>query len=266
MTGQAVQGFAASLSKTIYPHLDVPFELGVGHTAVVPNDIEITILNIQDSRCPADVTCVWMGEAKISINVVKDLKDLGNFVLSTIEDKTTLSFDIFTITLVQVQPYPYSSKEIPPSDYVVTLLVSDTTNIPSPLKQLRSGVAASEIKCKPSLQLIIKLRDGSPACVKEKSVARLVMQGWALNGKSTVTLTEGQKNGSLLVQEIYPDHIVGLNFPEYPLAREEGLPVTLKIGETASNGCTIMLTLEKIVDKKATFSKTVDFGRPCPIC
>ncbi|MGI0040906.1 MAG: hypothetical protein ACRD94_02960, partial [Nitrosopumilaceae archaeon] len=148
----------------------------------------------------------------------------------------------------------------------VTLIVSDTTNIPPPLKQFRSGVAASEIKCKPSLHLVIKLRDGSPACVKEKSVARLVMQGWALNGKSTVTLTEGQKDGPLFVQEIYSDHIVGLNFPEYPLAREEGLPVTLKIGETASNGCTVQLTLEKIEDKKAIFSKTVDFGRPCPIC
>jgi len=117
------------------------------------------------------------------------------------QDKATLSLDSFTITLVQVQPYPYSSKEILPSDYIITLVVSDTTNILPPLKQFRSGVAASEIICKPSLQLVIKLRDGAPACVKEKSVARLVMQGWALNGKSTVTLSEGQKDGHYLYKK-----------------------------------------------------------------
>ena len=136
----------------------------------------------------------------------------------------------------------------------------------SPLKQFKSGIAPNEIKCKPSLQLVIKLRDGSPACVKPSSVARLTMQGWVLSGKSTVTLVEGQRDGPLLVQQIYPDHIVGLNFIEYPLARENGLPVTLHIGESASNGCTVTLTLVKIQDKTATFSKTSDFSRPCPIC
>jgi hypothetical protein len=93
---------------------------------------------------------------------------------------------------------------------------------------------------------------------------------WSANGiinaKSTLMLTEGQRDGPLLLRQIYPDRIEGLNFIEYPLAREEGIPITLHIGETASNGCTVKLTLLEIHDKGATFLKTVDTGKPCPIC
>ncbi|MFQ5969190.1 MAG: hypothetical protein ACE5J2_01660 [Nitrososphaerales archaeon] len=84
--------------------------------------------------------------------------------------------------------------------------------------------------------------------------------------KSIVTLGEGQRHGPLLVQEIHPDRIIGLNFMEYPVAREEGLPITLYIGESASNGCTITLTLLGINDKTTTFLKIVEMNKPCPIC
>ncbi len=93
---------------------------------------------------------------------------------------------------------------------------------------------------------------------------------WPINASSnkstsTVTLTEGQREGPLLVQKIYPDHIVGLEFIEYPLARS-GLQITLHSGERASNGCTITLTLLEIQDKVATFLKTVEMNKRCPIC
>jgi hypothetical protein len=68
------------------------------------------------------------------------------------------------------------------------------------------------------------------------------------------------------VQKIYSDRIEGLNYLEYPVAREEGNPITLHVGEKASNGCTITLTLVKIEDGTATFAKTIDENKPCPIC
>jgi len=71
---------------------------------------------------------------------------------------------------------------------------------------------------------------------------------------------------SLLIEEIFPDHIVGLNFPEYPVAMDKGLPVTLRIGETVSNGCTVRLRLLDIHDDSATFLKTVEQKEICPIC
>lgn len=81
-----------------------------------------------------------------------------------------------------------------------------------------------------------------------------------------VSLREGQRESSLLVEKIYPDHITGLNFMEYPVQRDQGFPITLRIGESASNGCTVTLTLVGIKDNVATFIKNTDFNRPCPIC
>ena len=261
---------AEEKENLISAKLGEQFQLKVNQIAILKSDnIEIKFLNVtNDSRCPSDVTCVWEGEVKISVNVVKDKNPLGNFTLTSRlgeKDMTTQTVGGYSIQVIDVNPYPVSTKQIPLSDYVVTLVVSEET-VPPPLKQLKSGITLNEIKCKPSYQLVIKLRDGLPACVKETSVARLQMQGWVLNGKSTIALTEGQRGGSLLVQEIFPDHIVGLNFIKYPLARVDGLPISLKIGDSASNGCTVTLTLEKIEDKTATFSKITDFGRPCPIC
>lgn len=90
---------------------------------------------------------------------------------------------------------------------------------------------------------------------------------------NTITLGEGERDGPLLVQKIYPDHIEGLNFIEYPVSREYGENITLYIGQSASNGCTVTLTLSNIIQlqtypptSKAVFSKKVDMNRPCPIC
>lgn len=50
-----------------------------------------------------------------------------------------------------------------------------------PLKQFKSGIAVEDIKCKEGLQLVIKARDGSPACVKPESISKLVDRGWAVS-------------------------------------------------------------------------------------
>ena len=174
-----VQGAAISLDKV---SLDTPFHLGVGNTAeLIPNDIKITILNVEDSRCPADVLCVWQGEAKVSINVKRDSQYLGNFTLINTAGHETQSFDGHSIKLVEVQPYPYSSKEILPSDYVVTFTVSEKSNLLSPLQQFKSGVGIEEIKCKSSYQLVMKKTNGNPACLRPATVATLIERGWAVH-------------------------------------------------------------------------------------
>lgn len=81
-----------------------------------------------------------------------------------------------------------------------------------------------------------------------------------------VTLSEGQREGPLLVQKIFPDSIQGLDFREYPLATNVGSPITLHVGDSASNGCTVELTLVKISGSTATFLKKENQNRPCPIC
>lgn len=90
---------------------------------------------------------------------------------------------------------------------------------------------------------------------------------------NTITLGEGERDGPLLVQKIYPDHIEGLSFREYPISRGYGENITLYIGQSVSNGCTVTLILINIIQlqtypptSRAVFSKEVDTNRPCPIC
>ena len=56
---------------------------------------------------------------------------------------------------------------------------SDSLSIMSPLKQFKSGVASKDVQCKESLQLVIKVKDGSPACVKPDDAYILIYRGWA---------------------------------------------------------------------------------------
>ncbi|MBI3622560.1 hypothetical protein HY212_00580 [Candidatus Pacearchaeota archaeon] len=153
-----------------------------------------------------------------------------------------------------------------------TITKSSSQTIPvlsSPLKQFKSGIAAQDVTCKEGLQLVIKAKDNSPACVQSSTAAKLVTLGWAKiqeNNGVLVTLTEGQREGPLLVQKIFPDSIQGLDFREYPLATNVGYPITLHIGDSASNGCTVELTLVKISNGTATFLKKEYQNRPCPIC
>lgn len=48
----------------------------------------------------------------------------------------------------------------------------------SPLQQFKSGISINEIQCKEGLELIIKSSDGSPACVRDETKARLIGVGW----------------------------------------------------------------------------------------
>jgi len=49
----------------------------------------------------------------------------------------------------------------------------------SPIKQIRMGTAPDEIQCNDGLELIFKSTNGSPACVKPKTVEKLIERGWA---------------------------------------------------------------------------------------
>ncbi len=55
------------------------------------------------------------------------------------------------------------------------------TTVLSPLKQLKNGILPQDIKCKEGLILTIKISDGSPACVKSETKAKLIERGWASN-------------------------------------------------------------------------------------
>lgn len=76
-----------------------------------------------DSRCPADAICIWVGDAVVTLRVF-DGSASREYELHTIDSQrgTVVHGDI-RITLVQLQPYPYSHRTIQPSDYRATLEV-----------------------------------------------------------------------------------------------------------------------------------------------
>ncbi len=75
-----------------------------------------------DSRCPADAFCIQGGSADVKITVESD-NSTRDYDLRT-GDMQPVRHDEFTIALVKVEPYPFSSRTIQPGEYRVTLKVT----------------------------------------------------------------------------------------------------------------------------------------------
>ena len=52
----------------------------------------------------------------------------------------------------------------------------------TPLKQMKNGVSPNDIICNSNLQLMFKITNDSPACVKPSTVEKLIERGWFFHG------------------------------------------------------------------------------------
>ena len=97
-------------------------------------------------------------------------------------------------------------------------IIEVNPNLSAPLKQFRSGISISEIKCKENLQLVPK-NNGNPACVKPSTVQKLIERGWAM-----LTLPPGEipfgieipKPKNLTMEVISSDWCSGLSLDKIP--------------------------------------------------
>ena len=78
---------------------------------------------IEDSRCPADVNCIWAGNAKIKIRVTKNGKSEVIELNSGMMNKDN-AFGGYTFLLENLTPKPISDKQIDKSSYVATIMMS----------------------------------------------------------------------------------------------------------------------------------------------
>jgi hypothetical protein len=127
-----------------------PFELRVGATVSLENDLTVTFLQVNsDSRCPTNATCVRAGEAVITVAVSQPSRTPGisttvvtsinipplpgtcsgpaarsECVLATIAPGSIATQGAFDIRLIQLAPYPQSATAIRREDYVATLTVT----------------------------------------------------------------------------------------------------------------------------------------------
>jgi hypothetical protein len=157
------------------------FQLGINETASVqPEGLEIKIVKIQDSRCPSTVVCIWEGRANVWIDIRQgqENKTINMTTKASVNNPSTVEFKNYSISLLQVDPYPQKGADIQLSNYTVTLLVTHSGIIP-PLKQFKSGIAVNDVRCKESFVLVTKASDGSPACVTPQTSKVLVERGWA---------------------------------------------------------------------------------------
>ena len=74
-----------------------------------------------------------------------------------------------------------------------------------PLKQINDGIEPTRVTCTEGLELVMKLSNWNPACVKPTSVAKLIERGWAVHvlpdvDSNTIQNSELLENGNYDVQ------------------------------------------------------------------
>src|SRR4051812_68614 len=75
---------------------------------------------VGDSRCPADALCILGGDAIVRIDIVETGQPATSYELHT-GSLQPVRHDNMTITLLELAPYPFSSRTIAPDDYRATL-------------------------------------------------------------------------------------------------------------------------------------------------
>lgn len=193
------------------PYNGTQFNLKINETfSTESGTFKIKLINVtSDSRCPDTAYCIWQGEVTVSVGITQGNQNLGNFSLSTLSGHDRLVSGKYVLLLTQVKPSVSIGREISPSDYVITFVISYVPVEP-PLKQFRSGIAAENIQCKSNLKLVFKAKDSSPACVTSKTAQNLVERGWAKSisetqvgstGSSTKIITLDQNNQQINLQK-----------------------------------------------------------------
>jgi hypothetical protein len=75
-----------------------------------------------DSRCPADAVCIQGGDALVHIRVTTDVR--REYELHTGDStRAAVVHGPFRISLIDLQPHPFSSRTIDEDDYRATLTV-----------------------------------------------------------------------------------------------------------------------------------------------
>ena len=104
--------------------IDSEFVLAPGQRAVIAEaDVSIQFDGVDgDSRCPADAFCIQGGDARVRVEVTSP-GGSRHYELHTGDMRPVRHGDV-TIHLVQLAPYPFSSRTIAPEEYRVTLRVT----------------------------------------------------------------------------------------------------------------------------------------------
>lgn len=107
--------------------LNQRFTLAPGETAVVQDaGLRVRFVDVTgDSRCPADVVCIQGGDALVRVQVFDGERTPAAYDLHTGDaSRADVVHRLARIALVELQPYPFSSRIIAPEDYRATFTVT----------------------------------------------------------------------------------------------------------------------------------------------
>ncbi len=113
-----------SVSESFSFGLENDFKI-YGEYQSTDNSLYFTLTEINDSRCPSDVVCVWEGKADVKIEVKSPVK--GFITLSTYNNLTD-TIGNYSFELKDVSPYPISTKTIKTDEYKATLKIVEITD------------------------------------------------------------------------------------------------------------------------------------------
>ena len=77
-----------------------------------------------DSRCPADAVCIQGGDALVQIRATGGSSPALLGLHTGDSSQASAVYESARITLVELQPYPFSSRTIGPEEYRATLTVT----------------------------------------------------------------------------------------------------------------------------------------------
>lgn len=90
------------------------------------SDLKLTLIDVtEDSRCPIDVTCVWAGRATAVIKAEMYGAELGrvSVTLGDGDNSNLAPVDNYTIELIELEPFPLSTKEISMDEYMARVAI-----------------------------------------------------------------------------------------------------------------------------------------------
>jgi len=105
--------------------LDQAFTLAPGEAAsIAGTPVTVQFVRVSgDSRCPADAVCIQGGDALVHIRAMNGAA--VDYELHTgDQSRAAVIHQGLRLELVQLQPYPFSSRTIQPEEYRATLRAS----------------------------------------------------------------------------------------------------------------------------------------------
>jgi hypothetical protein len=116
-----------SEGETVQVQKGSEFDLMTGETARISGSfVSITFTRVRkDSRCPADVQCVWQGNAVVQLALRHANGPVTDTALSVNQEPRSMRYENFFVTVRNLMPARRTDHPLKQEEYTVTLRVTE---------------------------------------------------------------------------------------------------------------------------------------------